>query len=287
MPIAALPEIRPSVGELGQMRHPQWSQALPLRASVVDQQAALAGAGCVTPGATKATYGTGVFVLAHAGERPPPDTGGALLPTVAWQRDGEPPAYALDGGVFTAGALMDWLARDLGLAADAAALATLAETVPDAGGVCVLPALAGLGAPHWRPEARAVVAGLSGASRPAHVAHAALDAIAQRVADIVEAMADAGAAPDVLRVDGGLTQSPLLLQRQADLLGLPVQRGAIDATVFGAVALAAVGAGLWPSIDAIVDHVGAGERIAPSLDAHARLRERAAWTGFVERAATL
>jgi glycerol kinase len=157
VPREPLPELADTAGDLGVLRHPDWTQELPLRARCVDQQAALAGAGCVEPGLAKATYGTGVFVLAHVGdERPRPE--GGLLPTVAWRVDGRV-EYALDGGVFTAGALLEWLSRDLGLAEDPPALAILAAGVDDAGGVRVLPALAGLGAPWWRPGARAVIAG--------------------------------------------------------------------------------------------------------------------------------
>ena len=166
-------------GDLGVLRHPDWDRELPLRAQVVDQQAALAGAGCVEPGRVKATYGTGVFVLAHAGtERPDPSEGG-LLPTVAWRVDGRV-EYALDGGVFTAGALLEWLSRDLGLAADPPALAALASEVEDSAGVRVLPALAGLGAPWWRPGATAVIAGLTGgrARGPCGASGARVDRVA-------------------------------------------------------------------------------------------------------------
>src|SRR6185295_13040991 len=137
-----------------------------------DQQAALAGAGCVEPGLAKATYGTGVFLLAHAGDERPQPSGG-LLPTVAW-RVGGTVEWAIDGGVFTAGALLEWLSRDLGLASDPAALAAAAAEVDDAGGVRVLPALSGVGAPWWRPDARAVLAGMTSGTRPAHIARAAL-----------------------------------------------------------------------------------------------------------------
>ena len=193
---------------------------MPLRARCVDQQAALAGAGCVVPGRTKATYGTGVFVLAHVGSERPTATGG-LLPTVAWSVEGEV-EWALDGGVFTAGALLEWLSRDLGLAPDPPAVAAAAAGVEDAGGVRMLPALAGLGAPWWRPGARAVIAGLTASVRPAHIARAALEAIAWRVADVVETVG-AYAEADSLRVDGGLTRDPLLLQLQADAAGVPVR----------------------------------------------------------------
>ena len=283
VPAERLPDVRDSVGELGVLRHPRWPAELPLTARVVDQQAALAGAGCVVPGRVKATYGTGVFVLANAGD------GGAvpegLLPTVAWRAAGRT-ELAFDGGVFTAGALLEWLARDLGLAADAPALAGLAETVPDAAGVRLLPALAGLGAPWWRPSAQGVLAGLTGATRPAHVARAALEAIAWRVADILDAVGDQ-VALDVVRVDGGLTRSPLLLQLQADCAGVPVETGLVDATAAGAAALAAVGAGVWPSTASIADRVPAGERVEPRRDTTWRREGLSAWRRFVEAAADL
>ncbi len=285
VPRDALPEIADSAGALGVLRHPSWPVELPLAARVADQQAALAGAGCVEPGRVKATYGTGVFVLAHAGDRRP-DTTGALLPTVAW-RVGGVVEYALDGGVFTAGALLEWLSGDLGLAADPAALAALAAEVPDAAGVRVLPALAGLGAPWWRPSARGVVAGLHSCVRPGHLARSALEAIAWRVADVVAAVREQGGALDVLRVDGGLTRDPLLLQLQADAAGVPVQRGLVDATAAGAAALAAVGAGVWESTRAIAERVPASEPVRPRRDAAWREAQGAAWRRFVERAAAL
>src|SRR5581483_9881092 len=152
VPIEPLPEIMDTAGDLGALRPDSWPVELPLPARLVDQQAALAGAGCVEPGRGKATYGTGVFVLAHAGaERPSP--GGGLLPTVAWRVNGRV-EWAIDGGVFTAGALLEWLSRDLGLAGDPAALAAAAAEVEDSHGVRVLPALAGVGAPWWKPDAR-------------------------------------------------------------------------------------------------------------------------------------
>jgi glycerol kinase len=284
VPREPLPELADTAGDLGTLSHPSWPAELPLRARCVDQQAALAGAGCVEPGLVKATYGTGVFVLAHAGdERPAPE--GGLLPTVAWRVDGRV-EYALDGGVFTAGALLEWLSRDLGLAADPAALAAAAAEVEDSGGVRVLPALAGLGAPWWRPGARAVLAGLTAGARAGHVGRAALDAIAWRVADVVEAVA-ATTAVEALRVDGGLTRDPLLLQLQADAAGVPVERGAVDATAAGAAALGAVGAGLWPSTRAIADYIPVGERVEPQRDDAWRDEARASWREFVEVAAAL
>jgi glycerol kinase len=284
VPREALPEIVDSAGELGVLSHPDWPVDLPLTARVVDQQAALAGAGCVEAGRVKATYGTGVFVLANAGmERPSAPEG--LLPTVAWRVAGNV-EYALDGGVFTAGALLEWLSRDLGLASDPAALAGLAAEVPDSGGVRLLPALAGLGAPWWRPDAKAVAAGMSGGTRASHLARAALDAVAWRVADIVEAVRR-NAPVDVLRVDGGLTRSELLLQLQADAAGVPVERGAVDATVAGAAALAAVGAGIWGSTAEIAQHVPTGERFEPRRDEDWRRENHDRWREFVELAAAI
>ena len=285
VPAEALPEIADTAGDLGTLRHESWPVELPLRARCVDQQAALAGAGCVIPGRIKATYGTGVFVLAHAGAERPRPTGG-LLPTVAWSVRGGAPEWAIDGGVFTAGALLEWLSRDLGLAEDPAALAAAAAAAEDAGGVRVLPALAGLGAPWWRSDARAVIAGLTSGVRAGQIGRAALEAIAWRVADIVAAVRES-VEVDVLRVDGGLTRDDGLLQLQADAAGVPVQRGAVDATAAGAAALAAVGAGIWDSPAAIDEHVPLGERFEPRRDDAWRETEHAAWREFVERAAAL
>jgi glycerol kinase len=284
VPRDVLPEIRDTAGNLGTLSHPSWKVEVPLRARCVDQQAALAGSGCVRRGLVKATYGTGVFVLAHAGDERPEPTGG-LLPTVAW-RVGRELQWAIDGGVFTAGALLDWLSRDMGLFDDPAELAGAAASVEDAGGVHVLPALAGVGAPWWKPDARAVIAGLSSASRPAHVARAALEGIAWRVADVIGAIRES-VPVDVLRVDGGLTRDPTLLQLQADFAGVTVQRGAIDATAAGAAALAAVGAGIWDSTLEIAEHVPVGEVVKPGRDQAWRRAAHEDWRAFVERAAVL
>jgi glycerol kinase len=285
VPHAALPPLVDTAGELGELRHPDWPWPLPLRARIVDQQAALAGAGCVEPGRVKATYGTGVFVLANVGEELPDGGAEGLFPTVAWRIDGRV-EFALDGGVFTAGALLNWLSEDLGLAPDAAGLAALAAQVEDGGGVRILPALAGLGAPWWRPEAHAVVSGLSAGARPGHIARAALEAIAWRVADILAVVSE-HASLDVLRVDGGLTRDALLMQLQADTGGVPVQRGAVDATAAGSAALAAVGAGLWDSTAEIAERLPVGERVEPGRDDDWRAREHADWRHFVEAAAAL
>jgi glycerol kinase len=283
-----LPAVGPSFGSLGTLTHERWPVALPLAAQLVDQQAALAGSGAVRAGEVKATYGTGVFVL---GRTEGPAAASGLLPTVAWASPdhsggvGEV-AHALDGGVFAAGSLLDWLADGLGLAADAPALAAAAAGVPDSAGVIVLPALAGLGAPWWRPGAHGVIAGLHPAVRPAHIARAALEAIALRVSDIVEAMAELGPIHG-LHVDGGLTNDRTLLQIQADALGLPLTVGAADATVMGAAMLAGVGAGAFASVEDAAERLPDGEVLVPRGGDQARREARERWRSFVEAAARL
>ena len=225
-----------------------------------------------------------MFVLAHAGDQRPQPTGG-LLPTIAWAIDGRV-EWAIDGGVFTAGALLEWLSRDLGLASDPAALAALAAEVEDPGGVRILPALAGVGAPWWRPDARAVIAGLTAGSRRHHLARAALEAIAWRVADVIDSVRQS-VPVELLRVDGGLTRSDTLLRLQADLAGVAVQRGSVDATAAGAAALAAVGAGLWSSTLEIASRVPAGDVIEPVRDDQWRADAHAEWKAFVEHATAL
>ena len=284
VPRGILPEVRATVGELGTLRHDAWPAELPLRGQVVDQQAALAGAGCVVPGRVKATYGTGVFILAHVGEEVPRPAGG-LLPTVAWQI-GDRTEYAVDGGVFAAGAMLEWLCRELGLASDPAALGALARAVDGAAGARVLPALAGIGAPWWRPAARAVLAGLHGGTTRANVARAALEGIAWRVADVVEAIRESTEVGS-LRVDGGLTNEPLMLELQADAIGAPVEAAGADATVVGAAALAAVGASVLGSLVEAAELLPVDRRVEPRRDERWRAAEHERWRAFVAGAADL
>ena len=234
VPEAALPEVRPSCGLFGETAAEIFGEPLPILAVAGDQQAALFGQDCRSPGAAKCTYGTGAFVLARSdatdgtGEPPP----GLLLTAAA----DAPDALALEGGVFTVGALIDWMVTELGIAADAADLSRLAASASDSGGVAILPALAGIGAPHWEPRARGMIAGLSAGTTRAQIARAALEAIAFRVQEIVEAFASP---IGELRVDGGLAQSDALLQIQADALQRPVLRPAnLETTALGAARLA-------------------------------------------------
>jgi glycerol kinase len=254
-----------------------------------DQQAALAGHGGFVAGALKATYGTGVFVVANAGTSLRQVDG--IETSVAWSLPGEAPAFVLQGGVLAAGSLLGWLREGLGLFGDARETEAMALSVVDTAGVAVLPSLGGVGAPWWLPRAGGVIAGLSGAADRRHVVRAALDGIAQRVCDVVEAMAGGlERQPDVLRVDGGLTANGYLMQRQADLLGIPVLVAAdAEATSLGVAALAAFGAGSLSRDDLASSgaRAGTGTTFQPRSDAHTRRAERAAWRRFVEGAGSL
>ncbi|MBA2718350.1 MAG: glycerol kinase [Chloroflexi bacterium] len=287
VPLDVLPAVVPSVGDLGTVSHPAWGGSLPLRAMLCDQQAALFGQGGFRPGLIKATLGTGVFVLANAGPMVPEAPEGILV-TVAWTDAEGNPTYALDGGAFSAGALLDWLHEALDLIDDPVALDHLAAQADDAAGVCILPALAGLGAPWWEPNARVVISGLSPVAGRANVARAAIDAIAQRTADIVEAL-NAGAAGSrvPLRVDGGLTASRLLVERLADILGRPVAvAAASESTALGVGLMAAVGAGRLTEREAS-GVASTARRVLPRLAERERLAQRTSWRTFVRRAVEL
>jgi glycerol kinase len=284
VPMDVLPEIRDTAGELGTLKHESWPVELPFRGQVVDQQAALAGAACVEPGRVKATYGTGVFVLAHVGEDVPRPAGG-LLPTVAWSIDGKV-EYALDGGVFAAGAMLEWMCNQLGIAEDPPALSKLAREVETAAGARVLPGLAGIGAPWWRPNARAVISGIYGGTTRENVARAALEGIGWRVADVVAAIRET-APVETLRVDGGLTNEPLMLQLQADMIGAPVEAAGADATVLGAAALGALGAGVIGSLSDLPNMLPADRKVDPERDEGWRTAEHDRWREFVRATESL
>jgi glycerol kinase len=278
IPIDVLPDVRDTAGELGTLRHESWRVELPFRGQVVDQQAALAGAACVEPGRVKATYGTGVFVLAHVGEGVPHPAGG-LLPTVAWSINGRV-EYALDGGVFAAGAMLEWMCSQLGIAESPPELSKLAREAESSAGARMLPGLAGIGAPWWRPNARAVIAGIHGGTSRANVARAALDGITWRVADIVAAIRETSPV-DALRVDGGLINEPLVLQLQADAIGAPVEAAGADATVLGAAALGGVGAGVIGSLTDLPEMLPPDRRVEPVRDDSWRESEHERWREFV------
>ena len=248
VPRTLLPEVLPSSGRFGETRGvPFLTDGVPVCGIAGDQQAALFGQGCVAAGQSKNTYGTGCFLLLHTGTRIIRSRAG-LLSTVACGPRGEA-AYALEGSVFIAGAAIQWLRDGLGILARAAESERLAASVPDAGGVVMVPAFVGLGAPYWRPELRGALLGLTRGTTRAHIARATLEALAFQSRDLVEAMArDAGRPVRVLKVDGGAAANDLLMQLQADLLGIPVHRPRmIETTALGAGLLAGLGAGLWTS----------------------------------------
>jgi glycerol kinase len=245
VPIAALPRVVPSSGIAATtLGMPGVADGTPIAGIAGDQQAALFGQGCHEPGDAKCTFGTGSFLLMNVGERPLPSRH-RLLATVAWQT-ARGTRYALEGSAFVCGALVQWLRDGLGIIRTAPESEALALSVPDSAGVVIVPALAGLGAPHWRPEARGLILGLSRGTTAAHIARAALEAMAMQNVDLVRAMErDAGRAVAKLRVDGGATANGLLMQIQADLLGIDIVRPLmVEATALGAGRLAALGLGL-------------------------------------------
>lgn len=250
IPPSVLPEVRSSSEVVGETRgFAPLPDGIPVAGMAGDQQAALFGQACFDPGEAKCTYGTGAFMLVNTGDKPVASTHG-LLTTIAWKRDGRV-RYALEGSTFIAGAAVQWLRDGLGLIRSAAEIEALAEKVRDSGGVVFVPALAGLGAPHWRPEARGLIAGITRGTTAAHVARATLEAIALGIYDLADAMnQDAGRPVTQLKVDGGAAANALLMQLQADLLGVDVVRPrTLETTALGAALLAGLGIGLWKSED--------------------------------------
>ena len=249
IPVALMPEVRPSSAHFGHTVAGLLGAAVPVTGIAGDQQAALFGQACFEPGMAKNTYGTGCFMLMHTGSQFQASANG-LITTCAAQTGG-PAQYAMEGSVFVGGAVVQWLRDGLKAIARSADVEALAASVPDTGGVCVVPAFTGLGAPYWEPDARGTITGLTRGSTVAHIARAALESIACQSAALLEAMARdvaaAGAPPlRELRVDGGASVNDLLMQFQADLLGLPVVRPAVtETTALGAAFLAGLGSGLW------------------------------------------
>ncbi|MEU8249387.1 glycerol kinase [Nonomuraea sp. NPDC048916] len=248
VPEAALPEIVPNYGDLGRTDPEAFlGLDLPISGVAGDQQAALFGQTCFAVGDVKCTYGTGSFVLTNTGGEIVRSAAG-LLTTVAWQTPSGELTYALEGSIFVTGAAIQWLRDGLGLIGSAPESEALARTVPDSGGVVFVPALTGLGAPHWDPEARGLITGVTRGTTRAHLVRATLEAIAFEVRDVVEVMTG-GSAP-VLKADGGASANDLLMQLQADQLGAVVERPVIqETTALGAAFLAGLGAGVWGSAD--------------------------------------
>ncbi|MBD8527405.1 FGGY family carbohydrate kinase [Pseudomarimonas arenosa] len=279
------PLIVPSSGVCGRIRGvPELPDGLPLAGIAGDQQAALFGQGCFDAGQAKISYGTGSFILLNTGPFIASSRHG-LLSTVAWQLGGET-QYALEGGAFVAGALVSWLRDGLGIIERASEVEALARSVPDSGGVTIVPAHAGLGAPHWRPDARGVIHGLTRGTTRAHIARAALEGIAHSQCDILEAMAaDHGAALTDLRVDGGAAANDLLMQIQSDFCGLNLQRPRmLETTALGAAMLAGLGVGLWSGLDELRRSYPLDRRFEPAQDPAAVAQARQRWKEIVARA---
>jgi glycerol kinase len=285
-PRAILPSVVASSGPVGMTRGvPGVPDGVPIAGLAGDQQSALFGQACFTPGDAKCTYGTGAFILMNTGERPIASQSG-LLTTVAWKLATGELRYALEGSAFIAGAAVQWLRDGLGLFASAADVEALAASVPDSGGVIVVPAFAGLGAPHWRPEARGIITGLTRGTTRGHLARATLEGIALQNVDILRAMErDAGRPLTVLKVDGGASANDLLMQFQADVLGVEISRPElVETTALGAAFLAGLGTGVWKDQDQVKQTWREQKRFRPTAD-RARVAEHLArWDRAVAKA---
>ena len=284
VPRALLPEVRGSSAVYGEITAIGELAGVPLAGIAGDQQAALMGQLCTGRGSVKTTYGTGCFALLHTGTAPQPSERG-LLTTIACSTDGQP-RYALEGSVFTGGAVVRWLRDGLGLIRSAEEVEPLAASVPDSGGVVLVPAFTGLGVPHWDPHARGTIVGLTLGTGAGHIARAALEGIAFQVAELLDALAaDAGAVPAEMRVDGGAARNDLLMQFQADVLGLPVVRPEVtESTALGAAYLAGLAVGYWRGVEELAENWRVERRFEPGLPEDRVSGLRASWARAVERA---
>ena len=285
IPAAILPRIVSSSGSMGVATSDFLGAEIPVCGAIGDQQSALFGQLCVKPGLVKCTYGTGCFLLVFTG----PDavaSANRLLTTVAWKLGDAPLQYAVEGSVFMGGASIQWLRDGLGIIRSAPEVNELAAKVPDSGGVILVPAFTGLGAPYWDADARGALLGMTRGTTAAHIARATLDGIAFQVADLVEAMRkDSGKKISSLRVDGGACASDLLMQIQADLLDTTVERPAnIESTALGAAMMAGLGAGIWPNLEALAQIRSIDRRFVPQIPAQDRKSRLKIWKRAVKRA---
>lgn len=285
VPPAILPEIYPSSGEFGRTQGLDFlADGLPITGVAGDQQASLIGQGCINKGQAKCTYGTGAFLLAHTGDRIVPSRSG-LITTLAASAGSGPPQYAVEGSVFVAGAAVQWFRdglRAIGSSADINPLALGSDPDMD---VIFVPALTGLGAPHWQPAARGTMFGLTRATSVADLARATLEGVAHQVADLIDAMnRDLGMPLADIRVDGGMARSDPFLQYQVDLLGIPLRRSPqLESTAVGAGLLAGLGAGFWPDAASVVESLQCGgQEFLPARDASWRKQAQARWQRAVE-----
>ncbi|MGO8827762.1 MAG: glycerol kinase GlpK [Steroidobacteraceae bacterium] len=281
VPMSCLPEVRDSAGDFGRIDKAVLGEALPIRGVAGDQQAALIGQACFAAGDVKSTYGTGAFLVLNTAHRLVASKN-RLLGTIAYQLNGDV-TYALEGSILSAGTAIQWLRDGLGLIARASDVEALAASVGDSGGVYLVPAFTGLGAPYWDPEARGAIVGLTRASGRGEIARAALDSVVYQTHDLLDAMAADGLRPSMLKVDGGMANNGLFMQRLADVLGVPIQRPKItESTAFGAACLAGLGCGLYGSLQDIAALARADARYEPQAGAR-RAEEISGWRHAVER----
>jgi glycerol kinase len=279
----ALPRIVDCAGEYGATSADLFGAPIPITGMAGDQQAASIGQGCLAPGDTKATYGTGAFILTNTGADPQVSRH-RLLTTVAWQLGGSR-AYALEGSVFVAGSLVKWLRDSLGLLGSAAESEALARSVADSGEVVIVPALTGLGAPHWRPEIRASITGLTFGSGRAQIVRAALEAMAYQTHDLMTAFAADGPSWQSLKIDGGMSANNWMAQDLADVLDVAVERpDLVETTALGAAMLAGVGCGLFASLEEAGAMRGAVRTFEPDMEGEVRARRLGAWRAAIGRA---
>jgi glycerol kinase len=279
VPPAVLPRVVSSSATIAEAQ--LLEARIPVAGVAGDQQAALFGQACFRPGQAKVTYGTGSFVLVNEGERPGPDREG-LVRTVAWRLDGEPAVYALEGSIFITGAALQWLRDGLGLLGSAAESEALAGSLGGNEGVYFVPALAGLGSPHWMPEARGLISGLTAGTRAEHLVRAALEAIAYQTCDVLDAV---GLELEVVRADGGGAANAFLMQFQADIAGISVEvPEERETTALGAAALAGLAVGTWSSQEEIAAAWRCGRRFEPALGREEAERLLAEWRQAVRRA---
>jgi glycerol kinase len=283
VPEALLPEVRDNSHQFGTTAPDLLDTQLPIAGMAGDQQAALFGQACFAPGMVKSTYGTGCFMLANTGNEPVMSQH-RLLTTPAYRLGGRT-TYALEGSIFVAGAAVKWLRDGLGVIADAAETDSLATSVPDSHGVTMVPAFVGLGAPHWDPDARGAIFGLTLDATSAHLARAALEAVAYQSFDLMEAMARDGAVPaQAVRVDGGMAANGWLCQFLADILGIAVERPQnLETTALGAAFLAGLATGVWPDLDALSATWKRRDCFTPAMDADRRAQLINGWRNAVAK----
>jgi glycerol kinase len=282
VPLQCLPQVLDSAADFGSTDADLLGEALPICGVAGDQQAALIGQGCIRAGDAKCTYGTGAFLVTHTGERRVASTR-QLISTIAYRIKGRV-AFAIEGSILSAGSVVQWLRDALGLFTRSEEIEALAESVADSGGVHLIPAFTGLGAPYWDPQAKAAIVGLSSRSGRAEIARAALDCVAYQTYDLIDALAGDGVSPTLLKIDGGMARNSLFCQRLADVVGVPILRPVMgEATAFGAACLAGLGQGIYSSLEEIAGLWRCDRRYEPRMGAAEREQALMDWRAAVHR----